>query len=281
MVFLRHFLDGQPGRQRLLVTLFGLLQAVDASTDVSFEASVDLDTGRLALLNSPGWRVRLEGLPCSYPAHLLSHTAQPRAYFLLPEDVLLLGCLQPMQKLHPDLDGVLEQIAAAVPEVKFVFVCDMTPSLTQRFLERLAKRAPQAHARVLLLARMERQDFISLAGCLDLLLDPPYFGSGVSFFEVAHTGTPLVTLEGAFLRNRLVAAAYRLIELDDPPVANDLEQLGQLAATLLLDPARRQRLRYELKAKALTRLYDRQEGVRGFEAFVREAVARQARLPST
>ena len=64
-------------------------------------------------------------------------------------------------------------------------------------------------------------------------------------------------------------------------MANDLEQLGQLAATLLLDPARRQRLRYELKAKALTRLYDRQEGVRGFEAFAREAVARQARLPST
>lgn len=224
--------------------------------------------------------VRLEGLPCSYPAHLLAHTELPRAYFLLPEDALLLGCLQPMQKLHPDLDGVLEQIATAVPEVQFVFVCDKTPSLTQQFLDRLAAQAPLARARVLLLARMERHEFISLAGCLDLLLDPPYFGSGVSFFEIAHTGTPLVTLEGEFLRNRLVAAAYRLIKLSDPPVAHDLRQLGNRAAELLLDPERRLRLRRELRAKAMDRLYDRQEGVRGFEAFVREAVARRVLPPS-
>ncbi|MFN7899587.1 MAG: tetratricopeptide repeat protein [Synechococcaceae cyanobacterium] len=219
--------------------------------------------------------VRLRGLPCSYPARLLQAPALGREHFLLPPDELLVGCLQPMQKLHPDFDAVLEAIAVAVPEAWFVFVRDLTPSLTERFLERLAVAAPRTLERSLVLARQDRASFMALAGCLDLLLDPPYFGSGVSFFEIAHTGTPLVTLEGRFLRDRLVAAAYRLIGLEEAPVAGTLAEYGALAQSLLRDGPRRRKLRQELGHRARASLYDRQDCVRDFEAFVLEAVERQ------
>jgi protein O-GlcNAc transferase len=218
--------------------------------------------------------VRLSGLPCSYPSRLLGTPALGREHFLLPLDQPLVGCLQPMHKLHPDFDGVLEAIAVAVPEVGFVFVCDKSPSLTERFLERLAEAAPRALERCVVLARQDRSSFMALAGCLDLLIDPPYFGSGVSFFEVAHTGTPVVTLEGHFLRNRLVAAAYRLIGLDEAPVAATLTDYADLVTTLLKDVPRRLRLRHDLAQRARSSLYDRQDLVRDFEAFVLEAVAR-------
>jgi predicted O-linked N-acetylglucosamine transferase (SPINDLY family) len=219
--------------------------------------------------------VRLSGLPCSYPARLLSTPELGREHFLLPQDALLVGCLQPMHKLHPDFDAVLETLAVGVPEVWFVFVCDQTPALTERFLDRLAGAAPQAMERCLMLARQDRANFMALAGCLDLLLDPPYFGSGVSFFEVAHTGTPVVTLEGRFLRNRLVAAAYRLIGLEDAPIAATLDEYGRLVQALLNDGPRRRRLRQELRERASASLYDRQDIVRDFEAFVLDAVALQ------
>jgi predicted O-linked N-acetylglucosamine transferase (SPINDLY family) len=180
-----------------------------------------------------------------------------------------------MHKLHPDFDAVLETLAVGVPEVWFVFVCDQTPALTERFLDRLAGAAPQAMERCLMLARQDRANFMALAGCLDLLLDPPYFGSGVSFFEVAHTGTPVVTLEGRFLRNRLVAAAYRLIGLEDAPIAATLDEYGRLVQALLNDGPRRRRLRQELRERASASLYDRQDIVRDFEAFVLDAVALQ------
>ena len=170
---------------------------------------------------------------------------------------------------------MLEAIAVAVPEAWFVFVRDLTPSLTERFLERLAVAAPHALERSLVLARQDRASFMALAGCLDLLLDPPYFGSGVSFFEMAHTGTPLVTLEGRFLRDRLVAAAYRLIGLEDAPVAGNLADYGDLAQSLLRDGPRRLRLRRELGHRAKASLYDRQDLVQDFEAFVLDAVERQ------
>jgi predicted O-linked N-acetylglucosamine transferase (SPINDLY family) len=91
---------------------------------------------------------------------------------------------------------------------------------------------------------------------------------------VAHTGTPVVTLEGHFLRNRLVAAAYRLIGLDEAPVAATLTDYADLVTTLLKDVPRRLRLRHDLAQRARSSLYDRQDLVRDFEAFVLEAVAR-------
>ena len=221
--------------------------------------------------------VPLSGLPCSYPARLLRHAPLGREHFLLPRDRLLVGCLQPMQKLHPDLDAVLEEIAVAVPEALFVLVCDQHPVLTERVLERLAGSAPQALERVVVLARQDRESFMALAGCLDLLLDPPYFGSGVSFFEVAHTGTPLLTLEGDFLRNRLVAAAYRLMGLEDAPIASSLREYTDLALALLRDGPRRARLRERLRQRSQASLYDREENARQLEAFVLEVVTRRQR----
>jgi predicted O-linked N-acetylglucosamine transferase (SPINDLY family) len=102
------------------------------------------------------------------------------------------------------------------------------------------------------------------------------FGSGVTLYETIHTGTPVVTLEGRSLRSRYVAAAYRLMEVEDPPVAASPEAYVERAVALMQDPQRRELLRQEIAAKAKTRLYDRLDYVRGFEDFALKAVA-QAR----
>ena len=75
------------------------------------------------------------------------------------------------------------------------------------------------------------------------------FGSGVTLYETIHTGTPVVTLEGHFLRSRFVAAAYRLMEVEDPPVAASPEAYVELAVALMQDPQRRELLRQEIAAK--------------------------------
>jgi predicted O-linked N-acetylglucosamine transferase (SPINDLY family) len=109
-----------------------------------------------------------------------------------------------------------------------------------------------------------------------VLLDPFHFGSGITLYETIHTGTPVVTLEGRFLRSRFVAAAYRLMEVTNPPVAANPEAYVELAVALMQDPQRRELLRQEIAAKAKARLYDRLDYVRGFEDFALKAVA-QAR----
>jgi predicted O-linked N-acetylglucosamine transferase (SPINDLY family) len=217
--------------------------------------------------------VRLPGLPCCYLSESLDPLERSRDFYLLPPDRPLWGCLHRLEKLHPDFDLALEAIARAVPEGLFVFVEEEIPALTGFYLDRLARTAPQARERVLMLARMDRREFIALGGCLDVLLDPFHFGSGITLYDTLHSGTPVVTLEGRFLRSRYVAAAYRLIGVEDPPVARSPQEYVERAVALMADPRRRGDLRQEIAAKAKAHLYDRLDYVRGFEDFAQAAVA--------
>jgi len=218
--------------------------------------------------------IRLPGPPCCFLSDNLERPEHSRDYFFLPPDQLLLGCLQTIWKLPPDFDLLLAGIAARVPEAWFVFVEGEITSHTQIFLDRLQRSAPAVAARLILLSRMQRHEFIALAGCLDLLLDPPYFSSGVTMFECLHTGTPIVGLEGEFLRSRILAAAYRWIGLQSPPLAADTEAYVETAVRLCADPAARQRLRREIGTRAKRRLYDRLEGVEAFADFASDRVER-------
>ncbi|MEB3332707.1 MAG: tetratricopeptide repeat protein [Synechococcaceae cyanobacterium] len=216
--------------------------------------------------------IRLPGLPCCYLSENIRPEPLPRDWFLLPPDEPLFGCLQPFQKFHPDFDAVLEALAREVPEAWFVLVEDRVTSLSAIYLDRLAETAPTARERIVLLARMALPQFQALAACLDVLLDPLHFSSGISFYETIHAGTPTVTLEGRFLRNRFVAGAYRLMGVENPPIAGSIEEYVALAAGLMRDPDRRERLRREIREKAQSRLYDRLDYVRGFEDFVIDAI---------
>ncbi|MCP9848810.1 hypothetical protein [Cyanobium sp. Morenito 9A2] len=215
--------------------------------------------------------IRLPGLPCCFPSDAIEGSLLTRDYFFLPPDDALIGCLQSLEKIHPDFDAVLERLALDAPKAWFVFVESEVTSSTEIFLNRMAEQAPSVSERLILLGRMSRKDFFGLAGCIDVLLDPIYFGSGITLFETLHAGTPTVTLEGKFLRTRMVAAAYRLMGVSQPPIAQTLDEYVKLAAQISNNPAIRSSLRQEIQEKAQSNLYDRMEFVRGFENFVLES----------
>ena len=222
--------------------------------------------------------IRLSGLPCRYLSRDLpmDPTAgrMGRDYFMLPRDRPLVGCLQMLVKFHPDLDGVLERIARAVPDVLFVFVGFATNEIIQLFLTRLQQQAPLAAERTIFVGQQSRSEFAVLSSVLDLILDTPHFGAGISFYESIHTGTPIVTTEGPFLRSRYVAAGYRLMGIEDAPVGKSFTEMADQAIALLHNPERRERLRERIREGALTTLYDRMDVVRSFEDFAIEAIER-------
>ena len=176
-----------------------------------------------------------------------------------------------LHKLHPDFDLLLEKIAQANPEVAFVFVEDTIPSRTRLFLERLSKNAPSARERCIPLAFMGRAEYHALCNCLDLLLDPIYYGSGITFFEACFVGTPIVTLEGSNLRSRVVACGYREMGIDDPPIATNEAEYVRLVSELCNDSKRRNRLKSEILTNN-HRVFNRMDYIRNFEAFCVQAM---------
>jgi len=211
--------------------------------------------------------VRLSGcLPCCFEAADLRFNQLPREYFFLPPDLTLIGCLQGLHKLHPDFDLALEQIATLNPDVAFVFVEDSIASRTQIFLDRLSANAPLARERCILMSIMGRGEYHALCDCVDILLDPFYYGSGITFFEASYVGTPIVTLEGENLRTRVVANGYREMKLDDPPITANTDEYVELVTHLCNDVDRRARLKSSILANNF-RVFDRIDYVRGFEEF--------------
>jgi len=222
--------------------------------------------------------VQLPGLPCRYLSSSLplppENLPRIREYFLLPAESKIFGCLQNFQKLHPDFDGVLEAIARRLPDALFVMVEPRVTHLAQIFLDRIATSAPTLAQRLLLLARMSRSEFMGLARCLDLILDPLHYGSGITMFETMASGTPTIALEGPFLRSRFVAGAYRQMGLADAPIASSIEEYVELAVALMSDDEKRLVLRQKIRNAAIHHLYDRLEMVRGFEDFAVDAISR-------
>lgn len=218
--------------------------------------------------------VLLDGLPGCLMSKDLHFRVLNRSYFMLPEDRVILGCLQNLWKIHPDFDLVLERIAHRLPDVLFVFVDSGCETANQRFQERLARRAPRASKQTLFLARCDYSDFLSLCDCLDIQLDTPYYGAGVTGYLSMYVGTPFVTLAGARLRDQTVTAIYNYLDIDDAPVADSISDYVEQVVNLASDPGRRLSIKKATVA-ASHRLYDNHEYVRSFERFCVSALKRQ------
>lgn len=212
--------------------------------------------------------VRLPSLPCCYLAdeHLGEYQA-PRDYFFLPPDAPLFGCLQSIQKLNPVFDRILERLAQRNPDAGFILVENRTYELTKRYMERVQQTAPTFANQLVFLKVMGPQEFLALSNSVDVLLDTVHYCSGISFYESTYTGTPTVTLEGKFLRSRLVAAAYRYIGLSDAPIAQSEEEYVEIATDLINNPAKLAAMKNELRTLARSKLYNDLTYVRSFESF--------------
>ena len=211
--------------------------------------------------------VRLPGLPCCYLRSSLSCTSHSREYYGLPKKTPLLGCLQQLHKIHPDFDLVMERIAIENPNAKFLIIKNAIKSLTMTYLDRLLGNAPTLEDRLILLPPLSRDDFVSISGCTDVLLDPLHYGSGITFFETSYYGTPIVTLEGKFLRSRLVAAGYRMMAIQGAPIAASIDEYVSIVTSLIRNPIALQALKSEIAAKAGGILYENLDYVREFERF--------------
>jgi predicted O-linked N-acetylglucosamine transferase (SPINDLY family) len=139
--------------------------------------------------------------------------------------------------------------------------------------ERLAAANPDVADRIVFLPRMSRRDYLALAGCADVALDPPHFGGGNTSYEIFAAGTPIVTWPSAYLRGRITAAQYGQMGLGDEPdlVVPELGGYAEAAARLGADPERREAVRAEILGRN-HELYEDAGAVRELEAFFERAL---------
>lgn len=168
-----------------------------------------------------------------------------RARFGLPEDAHLYYFPHNAHKVHPDVDPLLQRIFAADPKGVLVMAMLGGEHCLTALRDRLAG-VLGGRERILWHPMMPPEALSVMLQSVDVLLDLPHFGAGITAFHAAQAGCPVVTRPGRFARGRTAYALYRTLgiletvaEDDDAYVAKALA----LAADAQGNGGLRQRIR--------------------------------------
>lgn len=181
-------------------------------------------------------------------------------------------------KFDPADDDLFVDLVEQVPDAVFILCADpVYPWATDRLLDRLArafgKRGLAADGRFLVLPWLPAGAFLSLMDCCDVYLDCPGFSGYTTAWQALHRGIPIVTMEGACMRQRLAAGLLRQAGLAETIAASRGEyvRLAALLAHESRDAGRRAARRDRQRAVA-GRVDGDTRVVRAFENAVRAAL---------
>ena len=225
------------------------------------------------LVALPGLSVQVEPAPPPPPT--------PRSTFGLPDDRLVLLCLQSLFKLLPAHDAALAAVAAAHPQAVLAVVAHPSPRQTARFAHRLRASFATAGAaphQLVVVPQQPRARFLALIAAADLILDGPGWSGGHTTLECAALGQPVVSRWGPQMRMRHSAAIQQALGLHahaaaPGPHADPFGPWVSQINALINDPDTRARARTQAKQAAPGLLRD-PSGVEALHAALRHATGR-------
>lgn len=149
----------------------------------------------------------------------------------LPEQVPLYVVPVRLHKIHPDFDALVSRILQQDPTALVLFFKDnefedWRHQIGRRFDHTLH---PDARTRVRFAQWLDEESLLHVLHASDVILDPLHFGMGATGRVAFATGTPVITLRGAFMRSRVCASMCDLLDLGDC-VASDAD--GYVARAL-------------------------------------------------
>ena len=150
---------------------------------------------------------------------------------------------------------------------------DSQPAVSRLLHARFERGFPDVAARLVLVPRQERLDYLNLVMLADVVLDTPHYGGGAnSIYDAFACGTPIVTRPGPFHRGRYGQAACRKLGLPEM-IAESAEDYVTRAIRIASEPDFRQQLTQQIRARS-GELFEDDSAVTQHEHFFLEAIAR-------
>jgi len=160
-------------------------------------------------------------------------TPQPRRWNGPPrrEGRVRFALCQQSMKFDPADDALLAGIAKEGPSEFWIVRSRKHPWASDALARRLAIAfaaaglEPDHHLRMT--PWMDQAEFLGFLDEMDVMLDCPAFSGYTTAWQAIHRGTPIVTLEGRFMRQRLAAGLLRQIGCVDGIAGNREEYLAR------------------------------------------------------
>ncbi len=188
--------------------------------------------------------------------------------------VLYWSC-QSLFKYLPRYDGIFPEIAASVPEARFVFIAHASSAVNGIFRDRLdrafAAKGLSAAQHCIFYERVDPDRFAAMSALCDVFLDSPGWSGCNSVLEGIATDLPVVTHRGALMRARHSAAILGMMGLDET-TADTVEDFVAIAIRMGRDAEYRRFLRERIRQTKPV-IYEDKATLLGLEDFIQRAVA--------
>jgi protein O-GlcNAc transferase len=211
----------------------------------------------------------MDSLPSYFESPKLPTVFKTRAELGLSDEMRLYVCPQTLLKFHPDFDEILAGILVQDPLGWIILPEGLYPIWTEQLQRRFQATIP-AVDRIRFLPQLAYEDYLSLLHHSDVLLDPLYFGGGLTTYEMLALGKPIVTLPGESMRGRFTLGCYRKMGVMDCVVESRRAYIA-LAVKLATDVDYRHSVQTKISA-ASSVLFDDMSAVREMEQLLIQAV---------
>lgn len=202
----------------------------------------------------------LPGLGTAYRPTTPSRPGR-RGDFGLPEGVPLYLFPHAPFKIHPANDRMLAELLALDPDGVLVLCEGSNPCFSRLLFERLERalrsRGLEAKQRVRCVPTMDRNRFLQLNQCSDVMLDCLRWSGGNTSLDALAAGLPVVTTPGSLMRGRQSAAMLRALDCEEL-VCEDAQAAARRAVDVATDRERQRSLRQRIETHAGA-LFDRPE----------------------
>gem|GEM_PF-1240103 len=172
--------------------------------------------------------IRAKTLLNSQDRLLPTEKLKPREEFGFGFDQNLYFCPHKIPKFHPDLDPIFAEILRRDGAAIIVIPSDMKGYLARKLSARLEKSMPDVFERIAIVPHLTLPDYLSLTKAADVILDPIYYGGGLTAYDGFSLNKAIVTMPTTFLRGRFASGFYNMMGIDDC-IANSPEEYAAIA----------------------------------------------------
>jgi protein O-GlcNAc transferase len=198
-----------------------------------------------------------------------------REQFGFTSDQHIYLCPHKIEKFHPDLDTLFQGILQNDPQGRIVIPADKQGYIANKLLGRMNRQMPDVIDRVVLLPHQSLDDYLSLTAAADVLLDPIYYGGGLTAYDGFSMNKAIVTLPTQFVRGRYTTGFYQKMGVTDL-IASTPEEYVDLAVRLGSDPAWRESIESRIRETSGI-LFDNSDAVRDHEQLFLAMIAEARR----
>ena len=187
-----------------------------------------------------------------------------RKYFSLPEDKILIGCIQSKFKISIEFENILKDILEK--NSNCLIYLSIFTEFNRSHLNRIKEKLGDNFEKLQFIKGMKTDRYLKLLKNFDFMLDPYPFGGCNTSLEAFDFNIPVVTQPTNFINGRFTHGFYQIMDIDDLSAKNE-EEYVKIVNKLINQPEYLTEIKLKIKDNK-SKLFEQKDSITDWSNFL-------------